>query len=618
MSESFLVGLDGVFFGNDIIMKFTHFSFKNFKGIVDGKLDFSKNKGGKVFSLVGLNECGKTTILEAINFFAYKNEDLKALDLHNYEVDDIHNLIPINRRDNFNGAIIIEGGIELDDEDITEIKKEFKNHDIEVTRYENKIVFEQHHIFENSKHIKTNRIWNYKFWGKKGKSRKEHYLKNDEMLLVNDLIKKRMPSIIYFPNFLFEFPEKIYLDESSSEPKDKFYQNLIQDILDSLDNNTNIKDHLISRILSKSDQDKRNLNSLIGKMQKKLTEVIFKKWNQIFNKELSKTEIIIFPGNDQKGIYLEFNIKDDVDTYRINERSLGFRWFFVYILLTQFRSFRKKNNNVFFLFDEPASNLHPSAQMELLKSFETLPKVLYTTHSHYLINPKWLENTYVIKNEAIDYENETAYNAKNTNIKISKYRDFATNHKNQTSYYQPILEILDYKPANIDLIPNSVITEGKNDFYTLQYAKTILGASDFCVIPGTSSSNLETLISLYIGWNKNFIVLLDSDKEGEIQKNRYLEIFGRLLEGKIYTYKDINPQWKNIQLEKLFSDFDKIGIQNKKFSESKKYDKKIFNKSVQELLVCNENYDLEEATKENLQSIFLFVQTKLDMKNNAS
>ena len=83
-------------------MKFTYFKFKNFKGIEEQTLDLSKNSDSRVFSLVGLNESGKTTVLEAINYFAYKPESLKALDLDNYEVDDIHNLIPINKRDNFN------------------------------------------------------------------------------------------------------------------------------------------------------------------------------------------------------------------------------------------------------------------------------------------------------------------------------------------------------------------------------------------------------------------------------------------------------------------------------------------------------------------------------------
>lgn len=596
-------------------MIFTYFKFENFKGIESQRLDLGKNAGSKIFTLVGLNESGKTTVLEAINYFAYKPENLNALELDNYEVQDIHNLIPINKRDNFNGKISIEAGIELEHEDIEEIKKAFKEKNISLLEYSNSITYTQNYHFKNSEYVKekTQYLWTHDFKGIVGKARKVAKLANEQALIANTVIKKRMPSILYFPNFLFEFPERIYLDESSEDTKYKFYQKIVQDVLDSLDNDTNIHDHLIKRIESEDEKDKRNLNSLLGKMQKQLTEVIFKKWNQIFNKEISKTEIVLFTGKDSNGCYLEFNIKDDVDTYRIIERSLGFRWFFVYILLTQFRTYRRQNKNAFFLFDEPASNLHPSAQIELLKSFEKLPKVIYTTHSHYLINPKWLENTFVIKNEAIDYENEIEYNSKNTNIKISRYREFAVKHPNQSSYFQPILEVLDYRPTNLELVPNVVITEGKNDFYTFNYIqKKILKLKDQVkFIPGTSSSNLESLISLYLGWGCKFLVLLDSDKEGVKQKKRYEEIFGESISQLIHTYQDIDDSWVNYETEKLFTDVDKIKIQAQKYPGEDKYQKNLFNRSMQELYMIDEDLDLEHTTLVNISKVLNYLKEKI-------
>lgn len=597
-------------------MKFTYFKFENFKGIESQILNLDLNSNGKVFALVGLNESGKTTILEAINYFAYKPETLNALELSNYEVNDIHNLIPINKRDNFNGIIHIEAGIELDDDDIIEIKKIFLKNNITLVEYSKKLSYTQKYHFENSEYNKdkTEYQWTNDFKGKIGKARKVVKLNNKQALLANGVIKNRMPSILYFPNFLFEFPERIYLEESIGDAKHKYYQKLLQDVLDSLDNDTNIVDHLIYRIKSNDEKDKRNLNSLIGKMQKQLTDVIFSKWNQIFNKEISKSEIVLFHGEDSKGAYIEFNIKDDVDTYRIIERSLGFRWFFVYILLTQFRSYRKQNKNAFFLFDEPASNLHPSAQIELLKSFEKLPKVLYTTHSHYLVNPKWLENTYVIKNEAIDYDDEIKYNSKNTNIKIMKYREFAVKHPNQTNYFQPILEVLEYRPTNLELVPQVMITEGKNDFYTYNYIQeSILSIKKkIKTIPGTSSSNLETLISLYLGWGRKFIVLLDSDKEGSKQKQRYIDIYGNSIADIIITYKDIDDNWNDFETEDLFTTNDKLLIQQRYYPTERKYQKKTFNRSIQELFINSQNLELEKETIANFEKVISFVMQKLE------
>lgn len=596
-------------------MKFTYFKFENFKGISKGILDLTKNPDSKIFTLVGLNESGKTTILEAINYFAYKRESLLALDLDSYEVNDIHSLIPINKRDNFNEFITIEAGLELEDEDIDEMKKYFITKNINLTSCDKNISFTQKYCFKNSVHIKEQdkKHWKYSFKGTIGKTaRAIKTLDNTQALLVFDIIKERIPSILYFPNFLFEFPERIYLESTIADAKHQYYQTIIQDVLDSLKNNTNVAEHLIQRIQSKEENEKRNLTTLIGKMQKQLTDIIFTKWNQIFHKEILKTEIILYHGIDEKGVYLEFNIKDDVDTYRIIERSLGFRWFFVYILLTQFRNFRKKFKDVFFLFDEPASNLHPSAQTELLKSFEQLPKVLYTTHSHYLINPKWLENTFVIKNEAIDYDKEERFMSKNTDIKISKYREFATNYPNETNYFQPILEVLDYRPSNLDLVPNVVITEGKNDFYIYNYFQQLKPTTPLIkIIPGVSANNLESIISLYLGWGKNFLVLLDSDRKGIEQKSRYIDLFGKSLEDRIVTYQDLKPEWTNTEIEDLFSKRDRQKIQELSYPNEKTYNKKLFTRSIQELYIKNEFYHLSDETLENFEFILQFLKEKI-------
>ncbi|MBK7787249.1 MAG: AAA family ATPase [Saprospiraceae bacterium] len=240
-------------------MKYTYFKIENFKGIRSEKLDFTRNPNSKIFTLVGLNESGKTTILEAINYFKYNPESLSALELQNYEITDIHNLVPIGDRDNFNGKIIIEAGIELDETDLAEIKKAFKKEiNLELTDFSTKITYTQKYAFENSLHQKDKDelLWSYDFSGKKGNQRKVRKLENADALIANKIIKKRLPGILYFPNFLFEFPEKIYLDSSTIDPKHKYYQTLLQDILDSLDNGTNLETHILKRILSTDDIEK--------------------------------------------------------------------------------------------------------------------------------------------------------------------------------------------------------------------------------------------------------------------------------------------------------------------------------------------------------------------------
>ena len=275
-------------------MKFTYFKFENFKGIENQTLKLTN--GANIFTLVGLNESGKTTILEAINFFKYKQESLDVLGLESYTIEDIHDLIPINKRDNFNSTITIEAGLELSSDEIDTIKKNiYREKEIVVSNCSSIVTYTQTYHFENSIHIpeKDKSLWTFGITGKKKRAKIIRQLANDDKLIANKYLIKNIPSILYFPNFLFEFPEKIYLDSKIDDAKHHFYQQIIQDVLDSLKNDTNINEHLISRVLSDDKNEKRNLNSLKGKMERQLSKIIFHSWNEIFNKKISQKVITL-------------------------------------------------------------------------------------------------------------------------------------------------------------------------------------------------------------------------------------------------------------------------------------------------------------------------------------
>jgi 5S rRNA maturation endonuclease (ribonuclease M5) len=172
--------------------------------------------------------------------------------------------------------------------------------------------------------------------------------------------------------------------------------------------------------------------------------------------------------------------------------------------------------------------------------------------------------------------------------------------------------VLDYRPTNLELVPNVIITEGKNDYYTYNYIQTIINeGKKYYLIPGTSSSNLETLISLYLGWGRKFIVLLDSDKEGIKQKKRYAEIYGDSIKDLIHIYSDIKSTWLNFETEDLFTFNDKIKLQSNYYPEETKYIKKTLNRSIQELYINNITIELENETKINFKTVFKYFEEKL-------
>jgi 5S rRNA maturation endonuclease (ribonuclease M5) len=225
-----------------------------------------------------------------------------------------------------------------------------------------------------------------------------------------------------------------------------------------------------------------------------------------------------------------------------------------------------------------------------------------------LVNPDWLEGTYVVKNEGLDDEKFEEYNSKKTDIKIYKYRDFASKYPNKISYFQLVLDILEYVPSKLEYIPDVVMIEGKNDFYALKYLKDVIlkDKSKINLLPGLASTSLDNLISLYIGWGRNFIILLDSDNSGKKQKDRYTEKFGSLLENRIFTYEDIDVTWKNVAMERIIGEEECLKIQLNSYPESEKFNKKIFNRSIQEMLIKGEEYKFSNITKDKFKKILSF------------
>lgn len=73
----------------------------------------------------------------------------------------------------------------------------------------------------------------------------------EENISLAALCRGLIPSILYFPNFLFDFPSKIYLETKvEATAKEEFYIELVQDILFSLKNGSNIQTHIVDRIKS--------------------------------------------------------------------------------------------------------------------------------------------------------------------------------------------------------------------------------------------------------------------------------------------------------------------------------------------------------------------------------
>ena len=137
-------------------MRYTAFSFKNFKGIEEMTLNLT----GPVTTLIGLNESGKTTILEAIFCFSYGAEDLEVINPEMASLRVPDQWIPISKRANFNDTIQICAVVELSEEDRralrTYMRREFG---LRLSNLPKSIEICEKHDFENSRFKETHRTW---------------------------------------------------------------------------------------------------------------------------------------------------------------------------------------------------------------------------------------------------------------------------------------------------------------------------------------------------------------------------------------------------------------------------------------------------------------------------
>lgn len=585
-------------------MRYTSFTIQNYKGIQELKIDLDMKPESRVYTFVGLNESGKTTILEAINTVS-----------DGYQDDNEHALIPKSQKACFNGSVSVRAEIELDDIDNEKIHDYIRS--LGYSYYQPIPSFSINFCceFENSKLKKRTNYWDFVPIVKKSSKQKAFRLaaKDDHWQQLVAYIKEElMPRIIYYENFLFTFPERIYLSGDSADEIDNAkYKDIFEDILQEIVPNGTIEDSIVANFMATDQGSRDTLDAILLKLEDKIAHEVFSSWGRLFNTSDYRPSIVLRLGitpDSNQDCYMEIKIKENGELFHISERSLGFRWFFAFLFFTIFRKNRKTDlGETLFLLDEPASNLHSTAQKKLLETFERFVsdthrplKLLYTTHSHHMINPKWLAGAFIVKNNAIDYTNEHMSSVRNTDISAIPYKQFVARYADQRDYFQPILDVLDYQPGLLEKVPHIIITEGKNDYYTLRFMNEVMLGHKYeniYLYPGMGCTKNSTVIALYMAWHKDFMILLDGDSAGRRSQAAYISEFGEYIRSKIKVYGDLVPEMGANMMENIFTEDEKIAISRMFNSELSSYNKSAFNTAIQSALLKNERIDfLSDAT----------------------
>ncbi|MCL4336394.1 MAG: AAA family ATPase, partial [Candidatus Thermoplasmatota archaeon] len=141
-------------------MLFKSFTIKNFKGIKELTIDLDKSPNSNIYPLVGLNESGKTTILEAISNFD-PNPEIGPSDNQTTTLQKNPNaFLPLNERANFNGYISIGATLRFEEEDIKYINSALKKETpySEIKRV-SQTEYSRQYNFQDSNHSGTQRFW---------------------------------------------------------------------------------------------------------------------------------------------------------------------------------------------------------------------------------------------------------------------------------------------------------------------------------------------------------------------------------------------------------------------------------------------------------------------------
>ncbi|MDQ7313161.1 MULTISPECIES: AAA family ATPase [Stenotrophomonas] len=558
------------------------FTIENFKGIDEVKIDLRRRSKSPVITLIGLNESGKTTILEALSHFVTGNRSIASLFDGQYSKSSGIGIIPIQHKAAFSGSVSIRAEIKLSATDVEEITKTAKKHRIKVdsAALRNEITVERRFTFVDSILTENANYWTIDLLTKKGSSSSFTEYKRPSKEGVFDLwldtvnyIQDHLEQVSYFPTFLVEMPARIYLEEHSSETAiNRHYRFAFQDVLGRIDPQLSIEKHIVQRIREFKDSQNSSswlskflgsprrtpIDSVFQKVSSSITREVLGSWHRVFQKSVSIKSITVGWGVDEDRDdmpYATFHVTDGESNYAINERSLGFRWFFSFLLFTGFNN--GKERKTIFVFDEPAANLHAKAQAELLTSFARIASdgnfVIYSTHSHHMINPAWLSSSYIVENAALDYDRDDTFglDTKPTQITACTYKKFVSKFPTRSSYFQPVIEKLEYVAPELIGAGPYLIVEGITDFYALTIAaRSIKNKINYRIIPGTGSGSSGPIISQLLGQATTFSILLDDDKEGRKAAERYKNSW-YLNDNQVITLEKIDKKFSGMAIEVL-------------------------------------------------------------------
>lgn len=538
-------------------MEFKKFIIKNYRAIREPlEINVGKNS---LIPIIGVNESGKTTILQAIYAFDYFNDELNG----GRHLKDTANLYGTSAQ-----APTVSAVVYLTSEGLNEVfeylTKEEKDSAtlILIAQHRMKFTVVQPSI-TIVRHIET---------GKYSIEEQEYSSTSLDDKFARAIIKW-MPYILYFDDFRDSVDDRIEINTKSTTSD---WLAIVEQLFQQTDESYSV--HNLSTL------EERKRKSLIAKVNRRLNSTLTREWQRFRLDEVDalrieiefetdsvpvlkppreKTEVPSVPEASKaaeplnepafdivtryflKFALIEKDANGDEHYFFIRDRSKGFFWFFNFVMKLEFNpKILDMSSDTIYLLDEPGSYLHASAQSKLCNKLRQLSeknKVIYCTHSHYLLDP-----------EIIPFSNiRVADKDEMGSVQLIPINEHRGSILDRRSAFQPVLDALQIKPFLLDLTRNNVlITEGIHDFYALEMFKQ---SRDISVLPSVGADSIPFYVSLMIAWRINFHALWDNDEAGRKAFKAAKDYFGdEIAKNHFHLLPLASSRTKNCILQDLF------------------------------------------------------------------
>lgn len=227
-----------------------------------------------------------------------------------------------------------------------------------------------------------------------------------------------------------------------------------------------------------------------------------------YTSNLEKIEIIptIAWKDAIKSVDVNFQFQGDTKPIPMSHKGTGYRRLF---MVARFRYLAEKNKgeNIVFLIEEPETYLHPSAQQDLLNSFEELSEdnqIIISTHSPVFAGATQYDSIVLCRKE---------------NQSIYEYAD----EVNKQEFIEKIISELGIKPAYnlIDNFTKILFVEGKNDriFFDIicrkVLEKPLIDNNKVLVLPFGGGKDIDSFINIdyFSKSQRELYLIIDSDKQ---------------------------------------------------------------------------------------------------------